>query len=298
MDAYDVLQRLASDESGLDSARIPQRQRRYGPNALPRVRPVPAWRRFLSHFNDPLILLLLAASVAAFMLQNFVDAGVILAVVLTNAIVGYIQEGKAEREMAALRSMLAPTARVLRDGKRNVVPVDELVPGDVLLLEAGDRVPADARLLLAQGVRADESVLTGESVPADKLVDAVAADAATGDRSSMLYSGTLITSGRARAVVVAIGTGTEIGRIGSLLADVGPMTTPLLQQVARFGALFAAVAVSVAVVLCFYAVLVQGYGWLDALMVVVALTVGVVPESLPAVITITLAIGVRRMAAR
>ncbi|HLR78574.1 MAG TPA: HAD-IC family P-type ATPase, partial [Burkholderiaceae bacterium] len=298
MDAYDVLQRLASDESGLDSARIPQRQRRYGPNALPRVRPVPAWRRFLSHFNDPLILLLLAASVAAFMLQNFVDAGVILAVVLTNAIVGYIQEGKAEREMAALRSMLAPTARVLRDGKRNVVPVDELVPGDVLLLEAGDRVPADARLLLAQGVRADESVLTGESVPADKLVDAVAADAATGDRSSMLYSGTQITSGRARAVVVAIGTGTEIGRIGSLLADVGPMTTPLLQQVARFGSLFAAVAVSVAVVLCFYAVLVQGYGWLDALMVVVALTVGVVPESLPAVITITLAIGVRRMAAR
>lgn len=298
MSSVDALQKLSSRDNGLTQDEAAQRLDRFGPNALPRARRTPAWRRFLRHFNDPLILFLLAAAVIAGALQHYVDAGVIAAVVLTNAIVGFVQEGRAEQEMAALRSMLAPSARVLREGCRCVVPVEGLVPGDVLLLEAGDRVPADARLLRGRGLRVDESVLTGESVPADKLIDPVSPDAALGDRASMLYSGTLIASGQATAVVTATGTRTEIGRIGALLGEVESLTTPLLQQISHFGKTFAAVAFASAVVLFLFAVTIRGYDWLDALMVVVALAVGVVPESLPAVITITLAIGVRRMAAR
>ncbi|HRO26381.1 MAG TPA: HAD-IC family P-type ATPase [Luteimonas sp.] len=298
IDAEDALRRLDADAEGLAPDEAARRLRLHGPNALPPPPRTPGWRRLLRQFNDPLILFLLAAGVVAFVLDHRIDAAVIVAVVAINAIVGFVQEGKAEQALSALRSMLAPTARVLRGGTRVQVAAEALVPGDVLLLEAGDRVPADARLLRGRGLRVDESVLTGESVPVDKLADPVAADADLGSRSSMLHSGTLVAAGQATALAVATGTHTQMGRIGTLLGQVESLTTPLLEQIARFGKAFTLVALLAAVALFLFAVGMRGYGWLDALMVVVALAVGVIPESLPAVITITLAIGVRRMAAR
>ena len=298
IDAAQALARLAAGSDGLLPDEAARRLQAHGPNALPQPQGVPGWRRLLRQFNDPLILFLLAAAAVAALVGHHVDAGVIAAVVLVNAIVGFVQEGRAEKALSALRSMLAPSARVLRGGARQAVAVEALVPGDVLLLEAGDRVPADARVLRARGLRVDESVLTGESVPADKQVEAVKADADLGSRSSMLYSGTLVAAGQATALVVATGTHTRIGHIGTLLGEVETLATPLLEQIARFGRTFTVFALVAAAVVFLFAVGARGYAWLDALMVVVALAVGVIPESLPAVITITLAMGVRRMATR
>ena len=298
IDAARALARLAADSGGLSPDEAARRLRAHGPNALPPPQRTPGWRRLLRQFNDPLILFLLAAAVVAALLAQYVDAGVIAAVVLVNAIVGFVQEGRAEQALSALRSMLAPSARVLRGGARATLAIEDLVPGDVLLLEAGDRVPADARLLRARGLRVDESVLTGESVPADKQIDPVAGDSGLGSRSSMLYSGTLVAAGQATALVVSTGRHTQIGRIGTLLGQVESLATPLLEQIARFGRVFTVFALIAAAVVFLFAVGARGYAWLDALMVVVALAVGVVPESLPAVITITLAMGVRRMATR
>ncbi|MCD9126381.1 HAD-IC family P-type ATPase [Luteimonas fraxinea] len=293
-----VLDMLDTSAQGLRGETAQARLAAHGPNALPAMRPVPAWRRFLRHFNDPLILFLLAAALVALLLQHVVDAAVIAVVVLINAIVGYIQEGRAEQAMSALRAMLSANAHVQRDGARIEVPVTGLVPGDVVLLEAGDRVPADARLLRGRGLRIDESVLTGESVPADKTSEPVAADADLATRASMLYSGTLVASGQASVVVVATGAATEVGRIGTLLGGVQAITTPLLAQIGQFGRRFTLLALVLAAALFAFAVLWRDYAWLDALMIVVALAVGLVPEGLPAVITITLALGVRRMATR
>ncbi|NLB30711.1 MAG: HAD-IC family P-type ATPase [Alcaligenaceae bacterium] len=296
--ADEALRELSSSSKGLSVNEARQRLHSYGPNALPPPITVPVWRRFLRHFNDPIIMLLLAAAVISMLFSHYIDAGVILAVVIINAIIGFVQEGRAEQSLSALRSMLSPTARVLRDGERVVLAVEELVPGDILLLDAGDRVPADARLLHARGVRIDESILTGESVPAEKSSEAVAADAVLGERSSMLYSGTLIATGQATAVVVVTGSQTEIGHISTLLSSVETITTPLLEQISRFGRLFTVFVLAMAAILFVFAVSVRDYGWIDALMVVIAVTVGVVPEGLTAVITITLAIGVQRMASR
>lgn len=298
LSADEVLKELSSSAKGLSTSEAQQRLQHYGPNELPPPITVPTWRRFLRHFNDPLIMLLLAAAVVSLLFFHYIDAGVILAVVIINAVIGFVQEGRAEQSLSALRSMLSPTARVLRNGERVILPVEELVPGDVILLEAGDRVPADARLLHARGVRIDESVLTGESVPAEKSGEAVAVDAVLGERSSMLYSGTLIATGQVTAVVVVTASKTEIGHISTLLSNVETITTPLLEQISRFGRLFSVFVLVMAAILFVFAVLIRDYGWIDALMVVIAVTVGVVPEGLTAVITITLAIGVRRMASR
>jgi magnesium-transporting ATPase (P-type) len=298
LDVEVVLAGLQASREGLEPEEALRRLREHGPNALAPPAPTPAWQRFLRHFNDPLILFLLAAAAVAAFLRHYVDAGVIAAVVLVNAIVGYVQEGRAEQALSALRSMLAPFARVMRAGSRVQLPVDELVPGDILLLEAGDRVPADARLLRGRGLRVDEAALTGESVPVEKHDEPIDANTELGGRTSMLYSGTLVAAGQATAVVVATGPRTEIGHIGTLLGQVETLTTPLLRQIKRFGRAFTAIAILTAAALLLYAILLRGYHWLDALMVVVALAVGAVPESLPAVITISLAVGVRRMAAR
>ncbi len=287
-----------ADERGLTAVAAEQRLSLYGANELAAAQTTPAWRRFLNQFNDPLIMLLICAAVLAASLGHPIDATVIALVLLINAIVGFVQEGRAEQALAALRSMLAPTARVIRAGHRIAVPVGQLVPGDVVVLEAGDRVPADARLLRSRGLRVDESVLTGESVAADKSPSATARDVPLGERSSMVHSGTLVVSGQATALVVATGAASQVGRIGELLGGIDALTTPLLRKVAQFSRRFAALAVVAALALYAYAVLVRDYAWLDALMIVVALAVGVVPESLPAVITITLALGVRRMARR
>ncbi|MBX3573278.1 MAG: HAD-IC family P-type ATPase [Mesorhizobium sp.] len=293
-----VIEAFGTDLDGLDPAEAASRLADYGPNELPappRVHPV---LRFLRQFNNSLIYFLLAAGVAAAVLEHIVDAAVIVLVVVVNAVVGFVQEGRAERALDAIRDMIAPRATVLRGGVRHVVDARDIVPGDLVALEAGDKVPADLRIVHARRLLADEAILTGESVPAEKQEDPVAADAQLGDRFSMLYSGTLVATGQALGVVVATGAGTEIGGISTMIGRVKSLTTPLLRQIDDFGRLLTWFAIASAAAVFVFAILVRAYPWVDALMVVVALAVGVVPEGLPAVITITLAIGVQRMAAR
>lgn len=293
-----VLGMQHSSVSGLTHADAAHRLLHHGPNTLPPPARIHPLRRFLAQFNNALILFLLSAAVVAAVLGHLVDAGVIVGVVLVNAIVGFVQEGRAEQALDGLRSMLATSVRVLREGERHAVPVDDLVPGDVVLLEAGDRVPADLRLLRARSLLVDESILTGESVASEKSESPNPEETALADRSAMAYSGTLVAAGQGTGVVVATGPQTEMGHIGDLIGGVQPLQTPLLAQINQFGRRFTLLAVAGALLLFIFAVWARAYEWSDALMVVVAVAVGIVPESLPAVITITLAIGVQRMAAR
>ena len=283
---------------GLDHHEAGRRLGIYGPNELPaeaRTHPV---LRFLAQFNNALIYVLLCAAVAAIVLGHLVDGAVIVIVVLVNAVVGFVQEGRAEQALDAIRAMIAPHATVLRQGERHTIDARDIVPGDIVVLDAGDKVPADIKVLRARGLTADEAILTGESVPAEKSEGIAPENAPLGDRFSMLHSGTLVATGQGYGVAVATGGSTEIGRISDLIGKVETLTTPLLRQINEFSRQFTWFAVATAAGLFVFAVLARSYDWVDALMVVVALAVGAVPEGLPAVITITLAIGVRRMAAR
>ncbi len=283
---------------GLTTAEAAARLQRFGPNTLPPPPRKHPLFRFLAQFNNALIYFLLVSAAVAALVSHLVDAAVIAVVVVINAIVGFLQEGKAERALEAIRAMIAPNATVLRDGVRQAIDVTHIVPGDVVLLEPGDRVPADLRLIRARSLQIDEAILTGESVPAEKSTDPVALDAALGDRVGMAFSGALVATGQGAGVVVATGEQTQIGHISTLIGRVESLTTPLLQQINRFGRLFTVMVFVVGLVLFALATLFYGYSWVDALMVVVALAVGAIPEGLPAVITITLAIGVQRMANR
>jgi calcium-translocating P-type ATPase len=282
----------------LSSAEAAQRLRQFGPNSLPAVRGRGPVLRFLMQFNNVLIYVLMVAAVVTTVLQHWVDTGVILAVILANAVIGFIQEGRAEAAMAAIRHMLAPRAAVLRDGRRASVQGAALVVGDVVLLEPGDKVPADLRVIEARGLAVQESILTGESVPVEKMTEAVAADTALGDRRSMLWSGTLVTHGTARGLVVATGTETEIGRIGGLLAGVEQLTTPLVAQMDHFARWLSFWILTFAALLLGYGSFVRHLDFADLFMVVVGVAVAAIPEGLPAVTTITLAIGVQAMARR
>jgi magnesium-transporting ATPase (P-type) len=293
-----VLDTLDADIAGLSQPEAEKRLQLHGPNALPVTVAVHPVLRFLSQFHSALIYFLLAAAFAAALLGHIVDAAVIAVVVLINAIVGFVQEGKAERALGAIRDMIAPHAIVLRDGARRTVTVPELVPGDIVVLEAGDRVPADLRLLRARGLLIDEAPLTGESVAVEKHEEPVDAAAGIADQRSMAFSGTLVASGQASGVVAATGIKTQIGRISSLLQAVETVTTPLLRQINGFARRFTWMVMAGSVILFAFAVLAREFHWVDALIAVVALAVGIIPEGLPAVITITLAIGVQRMAAR
>ena len=298
MEAEDTLARLGSRRSGLSQDEARLRKARFGPNRLPSPPPPNPLLRLLAQFNNALIYFLLAAAAAALMLGHLVDAAVVLFVVLINALVGFIQEGKAERALGAIRNLIAPHATVLRDGARQTVAASDVVPGDVLLLEAGDRVPADLRIIRSRGLTIDEALLTGESIAADKLDSAVPTASSLGERRSMAFSGTLVAAGQAIGVVTATGIHTQIGRISGLVQSVEEVTTPLLRQINGFARRFTALMLVVAALLFVFAVLIRNYSWSDALIAVVALAVGAIPEGLPAVITITLAIGVQRMAAR
>ncbi|KQX26362.1 MULTISPECIES: HAD-IC family P-type ATPase [unclassified Sphingomonas] len=298
MQADEALANLDSRRAGLDQQEARQRKARFGPNSLPSPPPPNPLFRLLAQFNSALIYFLLASAAAALMLGHMVDAVVVLFVVLINALVGFVQEGKAERALGAIRDLIAPHATVLRDGARQTVAASDLVPGDVVLLEAGDRVPADVRIVRAHGLTIDEALLTGESVAADKQEAAVAVESALGERRSMAFSGTLVAGGQATGVVTATGSRTQIGHISGLVQSVEEVTTPLLRQINSFARRFTALVLAGAALLFIFAVVIRNYDWSDALIAVVALAVGAIPEGLPAVITITLAIGVQRMAAR
>ncbi len=289
---------LEARPEGLTPTEAARRLVIHGPNRLPETRTRGPFLRFLAQFHNVLIYVLLGAAVVTAALQHWVDSGVILAVVLANAAIGFIQEGRAETAMAAIRGMLAPKAAVLRDGARITVDGADLVPGDIVLLEAGDKVPADLRIVEARGLAAQEAILTGESVPVDKGGDPVAADTALGDRRSMLWSGTLITRGTARGLVVATGQATEIGRIGGLLAGVEQLTTPLVAQMNHFARWLSFLILLAAALLLAYGYYVAHYAFSEIFMTVVAVAVAAIPEGLPAVMTITLAIGVQAMARR
>jgi len=282
---------------GLGAASVRERQARHGPNALPEAPPRPAWLGFARQFKSPLIYILLVAAVLAVALGERGDAMVILAVVVANALIGAAQEGRAERSMATLRRLAALRVRVLRDGAECEIEARELVPGDLLVIAAGDAIGADARLLDAQQLHVAEAALTGESVPVAKHVQPLPEATGLADRHNMVYSGTHATAGRARAVVVATGVHTEIGRIAGLTAGAAEPRTPLEQRIERFGRWLAAAA------LVLFALVVALGLWRemplgDVLMVAISQMVSVVPEGLPVAMTIALAVGMQRMAAR
>ncbi|WP_223162598.1 cation-translocating P-type ATPase, partial [Ruegeria intermedia] len=297
-ESLDALVALESSPDGLSQGEASRRLAQYGPNALPEGRRAGPLRRFLRQFNNLLIYVLLAAAAITAGLGHWIDTGVILAVVVVNAIIGFVQEGRAEAAIAALHRMLAPQATVLRDGQRLRVPAEQLVPGDVILVEAGDRVPADARLIEASRLKAQEAILTGESVPVEKSTEAVAEDAPLGERRNMLFSGTLIVAGQGRAVVTATGSATEIGRISGMLGGVEELTTPLLRKMDAFARWITALILFGAGLLLIYGHFVQHHPFEELFMTVVGLAVAAIPEGLPAVLTITLAVGVRKMADR
>jgi magnesium-transporting ATPase (P-type) len=293
-----VLQALGTAPHGLDTGEVARRLEAHGPNRLAQAPTPGVLTRLARQFNNLLLIVLMVAAAVTAAMGHWIDSGVIAAVVLLNALIGFVQEGKAERALQAIRHLLAPRAVVLRDGRQHDVDAAGLVPGDVVLLASGDSLPADVRLLQARNLRVDESALTGESVPVDKHADPVEADAAIGDRLCMGYAGTLVTQGQARAVVVATGGATELGRIGRMLESVEAGTTPLLQKMSVFGRRLTVVILGAAALLFAFGTLVRGMSAADTFMAAVGLAVAAIPEGLPAILTITLAIGVQRMARR
>jgi len=299
MSADQVVKRLAPNrEKGLDAAEASARLQKYGPNRLPEGKKRGPLMRFLAQFNNILVYVLLGAGFTKLMLSLWVDAAIIFAVVVLNGLLGFIQEGRAEKALDSIRNMLSAEARTVRGGETRMLPAEQLVPGDVVLLESGDKIPADLRLVEAKNLRTEEAALTGESVPAEKNTDAVPENATVGDRECMAFSGTMVVSGRATGVVVTTGSETELGRINQLLADVSPLETPLLRQIKKFGyAITAAIGV-ISVLIFSYGHWLGHMSFVELFQAVVGIAVSLIPEGLPALITITLAIGVQRMAQR
>ncbi len=298
LDAETVLQRLESDTQGLDRNTVQERLERYGPNRLPDPERTGPFKRFLLQFHNVLIYILIVAGIGTALLGHWIDSGVIFGVVVINAVIGYIQEGKAEKALDAIRQMLSPKALVLRDEQRRTIPAEDLVPGDVVILQAGDKVPADLRLFKIHNLRIDEAVLTGESVAVDKQTEPTASDAGLGDRTSMAFSGTLVAYGQGRGVVVGTGADTEIGRISTMLGEVESLVTPLLAQIAQFGRWLSVAIVVLAGFTFAFGYWIRDYVLVEAFLAAVSLAVAAIPEGLPAIMTITLAIGVQRMASR
>lgn len=299
MPANEVVARIkTSVENGLSADEASTRLQKYGPNRLPEGRKRGPFARFLSQFNNVLIYVLLVAGFVKLLLDLWLDASIIFGVVILNSLLGFIQEGRAERALASIRNMLSADARTVRGGETRIIPAEQLVIGDIVLLESGDRIPADLRLVDVKNLRTEEAALTGESVPAEKSSEAVSPKATVGDREGMAFSGTMVVSGRASGIVVATGSETELGRINQLLASVSALETPLLRQIKKFGYVITAVIGVVSVLIFAYGKWVAGINFVELFQAVVGIAVSAIPEGLPALITITLAIGVQRMAAR
>jgi magnesium-transporting ATPase (P-type) len=285
-------------ESGLGAEEVSKRLSHYGSNRLPVAGKRGPLARFLSQFHNVLIYVLLAAGLGKIFLGEWLDASVIFGVVLINGLLGFVQEGKAEKALDSIRNMLSAEAMAVRGGNQRMIPAEELVPGDIILLQSGDKVPADIRLCEVKNLRVEEAALTGESVPAEKSEIPVEEKAQIGDRRSMVYSGTLVVSGRARGVVVATGAETALGHINSMLSNVKAMETPLLRQIERFGKVLTVLILIVCAVTFAYGRLFLDEPFVEMFKAVVGIAVSAIPEGLPAIVTITLAIGVQRMASR
>ncbi|PSJ54352.1 HAD-IC family P-type ATPase [Pseudaminobacter soli (ex Li et al. 2025)] len=283
---------------GLDAAEAAERLKTYGPNRLPQGKKRGPLMRFLAQFNNVLIYVLLAAGFIKLMLSLWLDASIIFAVVVLNSLLGFLQEGRAEKALDSIRNMLSAEARLLRSGAARLIAAEDLVPGDIVLLESGDKIPADMRLVDAKNLRTEEAALTGESVPAEKTVAPVSAKATVGDRENMAFSGTMVVSGRATGVVVATGRQTELGRINQMLAEVSALETPLLRQIKKFGYVITVAIAIISVLLFSWGHWLGHMTFVELFQAVVGIAVSLIPEGLPALITITLAIGVQRMAQR
>lgn len=284
-------------QNGLDDISVQERQRLYGKNRLTPAKGKHPLVIFFSQFNQPLVYILLAASIVTFLLKEYVDSVVIFGVILVNAIVGFIQEIKALKAVEALAKNMQGKATVIRNGSKTVVPIEELVIGDVVILQSGDRIPADLRLLQIRELQVDESALTGESVPVQKNTQPLAINTLLAERFNMAYSSTLVTYGTATGFVVETGDSTEIGRVNSLLAQAQTLTTPLTRKISEFSELLLKVILLLAA-LTFVIGWLYGQPLLEIFMSAVALAVGAIPEGLPAAISIMLAIGVNKMAQR
>lgn len=296
--ADDVLRRLDSQITGLSNEEAAERADRWGANRLPSPPRDGPIKRFLRHFHDILIYILIGAGLTTAALGHWVDTGVILGVVVINALIGFIQEGKAEAALESIRQMLSSRAQARRNGEWTDLNADRLVPGDVVRLRSGDRVPADIRLLDVTGLRIEESALTGESVPVDKQVAPVAGNASLGDRTPMAFSGTLVAAGRGIGVVTATGPHTELGRINRLITEVQSIDTPLTRQMAQFSKTLSGVIIGLAVLMIGVGLWVHDNPMGELFLAAIGFAVAAVPEGLPAILTITLALGVQRMAKR
>ena len=301
--AEQVLQSLQTDPAqGLSAAEAARRLEQHGANVLREKKKKTNLQRFLDQFKDVMILILIAAAIVSFVIAcvegnpgEFFEPALILLIVILNAVMGMLQESKAEKALDALKSMSAPHARVLRDGTEQIIDAASLVPGDIIRLEAGDFVPADARLLHSAGLKSEESALTGESVPSEKdAQEPVAADAALGDRVNMVFSGCSVTYGTAIAVVTATGMQTEMGKIAGLLSGEEETQTPLQKKLASLGKILGFVALGACAII-FVVGLLNGIDVLEIFMTSVSLAVSAIPEGLPAIVTIVLSIGVQRM---
>jgi len=289
---------LESTQEGISKEEAEQRLAKFGENRLPELKSRSLLIRFLYQFHNVLIYVLIAAGFITAMLGHWVDAGVIFSVVFINALIGFVQEGKAENALKAIRKMLSPSAMVVRDGKQVSVKAESLVLGDIVFLQSGDKVPADLRLFRVKGLQVQESALTGESIAVEKIIESVSEQSVIGDRRCIAYSSTLVTHGQGSGIVVKTGVDTEIGRISTLVSEVESLTTPLLVQMSHFGRWLTMVILVLAMITFAFGFYVRSYSATDMFLAAVSLAVAAIPEGLPAIMTITLAIGVQRMAKR
>lgn len=295
LDTEACLRALGADADGLTASSAQERLDRYGQNVLETESPPSSWRRLLRQFNNVLLYVLLGSAALTAGLGQWLDTAVIVGVVLINALVGYIQEGRAEQAMLALKSMLRLRALVLRAGRAIETDAAELVPGDVIILQAGDRVPADARLMDTKHLETDQSILTGESTPTPKNVDTLVEATPLPERDNIVYAGTLVTRGWGKALVTGTGDATELGQISGALSAIHRLTTPLLERIGVFARRLTLLILVLAGAIAMFGGLVHGYPTSDMLIAAVSIAVAAVPEGLPPVITITLAIGVQLM---
>ncbi len=295
----DVIKKIKTDpDKGIDADEAKKRLEKFGRNEIPKGKKRSTLQRLLAQFRNTLIYVLLVAAVITALIEHWIDMWVILAVVVINAVIGFIQEGRAEKALEDLQEMLSLEATVIRKGEKSTIDAEELVPGDVVMMKSGDKIPADVRLIKSKNFSVEESALTGESEAVEKSTDPVEEDAVIGDQTSMGFSSTMVTYGSARGIVVKTGGETEIGKINKMMSEVEELTTPLLKKIEEFSKWLSVVILAIAAFFFAFGYFVQDYDLYEMFLIVIGLVVAAIPSGLPAIITIALAVAVRKMARR
>jgi magnesium-transporting ATPase (P-type) len=299
MPVDEIVDKIRTDpDKGLDSEEVKKRLEKYGKNEIPKGKKRSTFERLLAQFKNTLIYILLIAAVITALIEHWIDMWVILAVVIINAVIGFIQEGRAEKALEDLQEMLSLEATAIRNGEKSEVEADGLVPGDVVTLKSGDKIPADIRIIKSKNFTVEESPLTGESEAVEKNTEPVEADAVIGDQKSMAFSGTMVTYGKATGIVVKTGAETEIGKINKMMTEVEDLTTPLLKKIEEFSKWLSIIILATAAFFFAFGYFIQDYDVYEMFLIVIGLVVAAIPSGLPAIITIALAVAVRRMARR